>query len=544
MDWVGGSLRSESLNLGPGGHRSYRFLRGILGGLVRQFEADVADPRSAQSRRLNRLLSGAADTAFGDEHCLSQVESFSDFRNAVPIRRHSEMLPWLDRVAEGEQRVLVRDKTRMLLETSGTSGRPKHLPVTRAWEETVQQAQRLWSLGLIRDHAELSSGKLFALVSPNIHGHSPGGLPIGSNTGRIRAAQPYWLRRRYAVPSAVMCIEDAVIRQYVALRFALVSDVRAITTANPSLVLLLFRRLDEWREALSEDIRNGTVRSGPAASIAPAVRRKLERGLRPKPVPTEWAPTSLWNLASVNCWTGGPATFFADRLRTVLDGVPVRELGVNASEGTFAVPLSNDWPGSVLWVGGHLLEFVGRDGEVRWAWELEHGEQYRLIVTTSAGLWRYDMEDVVEVVGFCENTPLIRFVGKSGRFLNAVGERVTGEQVSSAMVKLEGAIDGFTVGVRMGDVPSYVVAFEGKIDGSYVAKTLDSALSELNVEYKSKRESGRLAPPVWCALPPGHYGRYRSQRLAEGAPDGQLKDPVLAISVDEWSRVVQGEDTR
>jgi len=459
----------------------------------------------------------------------------------VPVRTHSELLPWLDRVAQGEERVLVKERVRMLLETSGTTGRPKHLPVTRTWEETVQQAQRLWSLGLIRDHADLSKGKLFTLVSPAVHGHSSGGLPIGSNTGRIRAAQPYWLRRRYAVPRDVMDIDDAIVRQYVALRFALVSDVRAITTANPSLVLLLFRRLAEWREALSADIRDGTVRSGPALDIRPSVRKKLERRLRAQPIPKDWSPQALWNLSSVNCWTGGPATFFADRLRAVLDGVPVRELGVNASEGTFAIPLANDWPGSVLWVGGHLMEFIGSDGEPRWAWELEEGQHYRLVVTTSAGLWRYDMEDLVEVVGFCEQTPLVRFVGKSGRFLNAVGERVTAAQVSAAMVKIKGGIDGFTVGVKMGDVPRYVIAFEGKSSGSAVAETFDLALSNLNVEYESKRKSGRLGVPEWCVLPSGHYTRYRAQRLAEGAPDGQLKDPVLAINAVEWERVVQGE---
>jgi len=341
-----------------------------------------------------------------------------------------------------------------------------------------------------------------------------------------------------------MSIEAAIVRQYVALRFGITSDVRAITTANPSLVLLLFRRLEEWREALSKDIRDGTVREGPARAIEPGLRRKLERRVRASPVPDNWSPTSLWNLESVNCWTGGPAAFFAERLAEVLDGVPVRELGVNASEGTFAFPLANDWPGSVLWVGGHLLEFVGRDGEPRWAWELEEGEQYRLVVSTSAGLYRYDMEDMIEVVGFCERTPMLRFVGKAGRFLNAVGERVTGAQVSAAMVDVEGGITGFTVGVRMGDIPRYVIAFEGEIDGSVVAGSLDGALCRTNVEYESKRKSGRLDAPSWCVLPSGHYSRYRAQRVSEGAPDGQLKDPVIAIDQAEWDRVVQGMDER
>jgi len=533
-------LRKYPLGLEPGGHFAYRFLRGILSGQVRQFQADVADPRAAQARRLTQIVEASVDTTFGREHNLAAVRNFEDFRNAMPIRTHADLLPWLDRVAQGERGVLTMESPRMLLETSGTTGRPKHIPVTRSWEESVQRAQRLWSLGLAKEQPRMANGKLFSLVSPTTHGESPGGLPIGSNTGRIRSAQPFWVRRRYAVPDAVMGIEDAIVRQYVSLRFGMMADVRAITTANPSLLLLLFRRLNEWREELSQDIRDGTLRCGPASSIPTALREGLERGLRPSDVPHAWTPTERWDLASVNCWKGGPATFFANRLEEALGGVPVRELGVNASEGTFAFPLSQDWPGSVLWVGGHILEFIDSAGEPRWSWELEEGQQYRLVVSTSAGLWRYDMQDIVEVVGACENTPMVRFVGKAGRFLNGVGERVTGAQVSEALKSLGEALVGFTVAVRMGEVPRYVIAFEGKIDGTMLTERLDHGLSELNVEYASKRKSERLGAPEFHALPQGHYARYRSRLVANGAPDGQLKDPILATNAEEWGRVIGG----
>jgi len=242
----------------------------------------------------------------------------------------------------------------------------------------------------------------------------------------------------------------------------------------------------------------------------------------------------------VNCWKGGPAAYFAEKLEAVLDGVPVRELGVNASEGTFAIPLSKAWPGSVLWVGGHLLEFVDCDEQPRWAWELEEGRVYRLVVSTSAGLWRYDMQDLVEVVGFVGQTPMVRFVGKAGRFLNAVGERVTGAQVSQSLCTLGGALAGFTVSLQMGETPFYVIAFEGEIDGPSVADALDKGLAEQNVEYASKRKSERLAAPEWRVLPAGHYARYRAALAANGAPDGQLKDPVLAVTDQEWSKLING----
>ena len=149
---------------------------------------------------------------------------------------------------------------------------------------------------------------------------------------------------------AVMDIEDAVVRQYIAA-FGIPADVRRHHGQSFD-VAAVFRRLEKWRDALSRDIRDGTRRHGPAADIPGPLRATIEGWLRPRPVPQDWAPTSLWNLSSVNCWKGGPATYFADRLASALPGVPIRELGVNASEGTFAFPVSESWRWGSL-VGGH-----------------------------------------------------------------------------------------------------------------------------------------------------------------------------------------------
>ena len=528
-------------NLGQGGHGNYRLLRTVLSGHVRRLEKDLADPCAAQNRRFLAIIKGLKGTQFALEHGLERIPSLSEYRSAVPIRKAADYRGYLERVALGERRVLTRQKPSMLLETSGTTGQPKHLPVTGAWAESVQLAQRLWTLALVRDHEDLADGKALTMVSPAVHALSPGGIPIGSNTGRIRAAQPFWLRGRYAVPTEAMDIPDALARQYAVLRYGLAADVRSITTANPSLVLLLFRRIEEWERELRTDIANGTLREGPASSIPDQLRQRLERKMKPSAARPSLDPIEAWNLVSVNCWTNGPAEFFADRLRARLNGVPVRELGVSASEGSIAFPLAADWPGSVLWVGGHLLEFVLPNGDVLMAHEREEGMRARVVLTTSAGLYRYDMEDDVEVVGRCVNTPMVRFLGKSGRYLNAVGERVTEQHVSAAMAAIDHAIDGFTARVRVGETPVYTIAFEGHCDEGQLAEQFDRALRKQNVEYDSKRASGRIAPPQGVRLSSGHYGRLRASRVQAGASPGQIKDPIIAIDDMEWRRVLEVE---
>ena len=261
-------------------------------------------------------------------------------------------------------------------------------------------------------------------------------------------------------------------------------------------------------------------------------------------MPDTLDPTQLWDLASVNCWTNGPAAYFAERLQSVLPGIDIRELGVTASEGTFAVPLRSDWPGSVLWTGGPVMEFLFDDGRLKWPWELEEGDRARLVITTSAGLVRYDMADELEVVGRCKGTPMVRFVGKAGRYLNRVGERVTAGQVSSAMRSLSINAAGFTVFAEAGDIPFYVIGIEGENISPGLAEAFDSALSAHNIEYASKRRSGRLGPPVLQRLEAGHYARFRARRVAQGAPEGQLKDPILAVDRREWHMVLDTEQAR
>ena len=36
----------------------------------------------------------------------------------------------------------------------------------------------------------------------------------------------------------------------------------------------------------------------------------------------------------------------------------------------------------------------------------------------------------------------------------------------------------------------------------------------------------------------GTFARFRAQRVAEGAPEGQVKDPILAVDAREWGRLL------
>jgi hypothetical protein len=141
------------------------------------------------------------------------------------------------------------------------------------------------------------------------------------------------------------------------------------------------------------------------------------------------------------------------------------------------------------WLGGHVLEFRDAAGAVCSATEVETGGEYELVVTTEAGLWRYAMGDLVRITGWLGGAPRMVFLRKAGSFLNATGEKVTEEQVLAAGRRAFPGAVGLCAATEWCDPPRVVVAVEGAAPGDF-----DLELQRENLEYASKRESGRLAP--------------------------------------------------
>ena len=516
------------------GNGPYRLFRAFCGGPIQAFARGCEAARDTQQERLRVVLGGMMGTAFAADHGIRGDEDLEAFRGKVPVRTHAELSGWLDRVEGGEAGVLTREAPSMLLETSGTTGRPKHLPVTTAWARSVADAQQLWVLGLLRDDEGLASGKALSVVSVAEHARSAGGLPIGSNTGRMFLAQPWWVRWRAPVPYAAYGVEDPDLRAYCVLRHAVAQPVRSWTTANPSTILLYCRRMREWWEDLRADAADNTLCRGPAAALSPAERRRVRKGMARRRLGEDPHPAKVWPLRRVNCWTGGAASFFLGRLPAALGAaVPVREVGITASEGYFAVPVDDG--ASVAWLAGHVLEFVDAQERVWSAWELVPGQEYRLVVSTEAGLYRYDMGDIVRCVGWMGEAPRLVFVRKTGNVLNATGEKMTEDQVVTAARVAFRTATGISVSIGWSEVPVLRVAVEG--EGSIDA--FDASLRAQNVEYDSKRASGRIDAAVLTRVPEGRFADWRLARVRAGAPDAQVKDPVV-LDADAWDKLVEG----
>src|SRR5205085_4734172 len=117
----------------------------------------------------------------------------------------------------------------------------------------------------------------------------------------------------------------------------------------------------------------------------------------------------IWpRLALISCWADAAAGQFLAELRQLFPEVEIQPKGLLATEGFVSFPLT-DKPGAALALRCHFFEFEELGGRCRLAHELDRGGRYRVVVTTAGGLYRYQLGDEVEVVGFLHQCPLIRF---------------------------------------------------------------------------------------------------------------------------------------
>lgn len=522
------------------------------------------NPAAAQADALRRILTANTDTRFGREHGFASIRDWDTYRAQVPIRRYEDFLPYLEPMKQGEANILTAAPVELFTQTSGTSAAPKFLPVTRPFTIEHHQAHLFWMNQLLRDRPGNLIRRFLSIVSPAESDTTPGGIPVGSSSGYQYRHQSIPIRRMHAVPYDVFTVADAAARYHMILLFALRRDLSAVTSVNPSTLVVLADVLRTNAEALLEDLEAGVPRHAPGLSEAEC--SLLAPLLRPEPARAKslrermrhdgaLLPRNAWpGLVSLHTWQGGSAPYYLGKLPALWGDIPQRCLGLRASEGTCSIPLRDHTASGVVHVCGHALEFVQGEGDIRpdtptcLAHELETGKRYRVILSTGAGLYRYDLGDMVEVTGRFRNTPEIAFLHKAGNVLSLTGEKVTEDQVVDVMARAAGIIpptNGFTVTLELTDPPRYVLALECPEPlpsevAERVLQRFDEDLSGVNVEYRDKRASQRLAPPCLLLLAPGSYMRYRSHLQALGRPDGQIKPPHLVRPAGEGAAPVPG----
>jgi len=532
------------------------------------FVRAAADAPNAQAQILRNHFRRHAQSDFGREHGFNRLADYNEFIRAVPIRDYSGFAPYIDRLRRGETAALLGPRQRLLMFalTSGTTAEPKYIPVTQEFLRAYQHGWRVWGVKTLMDHPGALPRGIVQVTSPMRDHVTESGVPCGAITGLLAASQLPLVRRFYVAPLEVAEIADTVSKYYTIMRLAAPRDVSFLVTANPATILQLARTADAHKETLIRDVRDGTLAD--EFSIPPHVRRALASRLAPDPEAARrlaqgverfgaLRPRDYWNLAFLAHWTGGTMGLYRRYFPNWFGDIPVRDIGLLASEGRMSIPIEDGAAGGVLDVTSLFFEFIpaeeygGARPTVLRAHELVVGREYFLLLTNASGLTRYDIGDRVRVTGWFGLAPIVEFLSKGAHTSSLTGEKLTEHQAVAAMQLMptrgQPALDLFVLSPQFAERPFYRLWVDSDLlpeavraDPEGFAGHFDAALGRLNFEYAARRESDRLGPVELEVLPPRFLtDRDAKRRSAAASRAEQFKHQYLIAQtgVDgDWPR--------
>ena len=528
-----------------------------LAPMARKFELQTRDPMRAQKKVLFEYLIRNKNTEFGRKHGFSSIRSIEDFRSRVPIAGYESLRQLVDRMARGEKNVLTSDRPVFFGRTSGTTGKPKLIPVTRYSRDKKARLMALWAYYISRDHPETTNGKIFAIIDPEVKTFTESGLPCGPENGHAYVNLPYIIKRNCVIPYEIFEIESYNARYYTILRMAIEHDITTLATLNPSAIIILCQKIRRWKYRIIEDIEKVTLDRG--FDMPGRIRAAAEKRLKPNPSRAlglrrildekgELMPKDIWpNLKLIECWKGGTVKLYLEGLRKYFGDMPIRDFGCLSTETRSSIPITDEGAGGILAIDTNFYEFIPKediynaDRRALLCDQLEEGKEYLLVVTTPGGLYRYDTDDVIKVDGFFNKTPVIEFMQKGLNAVSLSGEKLyeshVNEAINAANSELKLAIRFLSASVQMDRPPRYIFLAEFTDDPppekkKTLLKSVEDQLCRRNLEYEDTRQRQELGSPILKVVKKGEFERYRSIRVAEGAHETQFKIPELIRSPD------------
>ncbi|AZQ62056.1 GH3 auxin-responsive promoter family protein [Flammeovirga pectinis] len=475
---------------------------------MHQIEHFMTHPIDVQQNLFKDLISSAKNTEWGKKYDYQSINNIEQFADRVPISTYEDLSPYIERMMKGEQNILWSSKISEFSKSSGTTNqRSKFIPVSK---EALEDCH-------------YKAGK--DLISIYLDNHPNTKIMFGKSLGIGGTYQKNDLNNE-----------------------SILGDVSAIIMKNlpfwaefmraPEIKVAL---MDEWESKI--ELIAGTTIDKNITSIAGVPTWTLILIERILEMTGKKTLIEVWPNLEV-FWHGAVA--FGPYRKTFKKLIGKDDINFtdvyNASEGFFGIQdTTNDDEFLLLLDYGVYYEFIPMDefdkekAEVIQLADVEIGKNYALLITTNAGLWRYQIGDTIR---FTSKFPYrIKISGRTKHFINAFGEEVVIENAEAA-IKAACAITNAEVR-NFTAAPVYLEQ-GGKKGGHEWAiefkhtpnnkdlfiQTLDETLRKVNSDYDAKRYKDiAIITPVVHFLEPRSFYNWMKKR---GKLGGQNKVPRLA----------------
>ncbi|MGO4773630.1 GH3 auxin-responsive promoter family protein [Flavobacterium sp. W22_SRS_FK3] len=459
-------------------------------------------PVETQQAIFKSLINSAKQTQFGVEHHFDKIKTVHDFKKHVPIRDYEDLKPYIDKVRMGEKNILWKGKPLYFAKTSGTTSGAKYIPLTKESIPTHVTAARNAILHYIHEtgNANFVNGKMIFLQGSPILTENYG-IKFGRLSGIVAHFVPKYLQKNRMPSWEINCIEDWDTKVNAIVEETIEQDM-TIISGIPSWVQMYFERLQEKSSGkkIGDLFKNFNLFIYGGVNYEP-YRAKFEKMIGRKVDSIELFP---------------------------------------ASEGFFAYQDSQKAKGMLLLLNSGIFyefikvdEFFEPNPKSYTIGEVETGVNYALIVSTNAGLWRYNIGDTVQFTSLFPHRVIVS--GRIKHYISAFGEHVIANEVENAMKEAtlgtKIVINEFTVAPQInpsGGLPyhEWFVEFESEPENiDSFAEAIDNSMRKQNIYYDDLITGNVLRKIVVTKVSKNGFQEYMK---SQGKLGGQNKIPRLS----------------
>ena len=513
------------------------------------------DPIRQQKKLLLSIIKRNANSQYGQQHHFSQIHSIEEFQEKVPVVQYDQLRELIKEHTQQDGNGLISGQAHHFINTSGSTGDRKLIAVSDRGNKFIKLFNRASQYMIQMLESSAYEHKMLVIAQPNFTGQTKSSIDFGSATSGFEHDYPKLLKDKLALHDSTFEIEDFDSRYYCMLRQSVEQSLSIIETQNPSTLILLAHFMMKWEKELIEDIFRGTIQkkfqSVHTDEILKSLKPnpKLAHHLRAMITQSEYktlTPQMVWpDLKIIVCWTQGNCGHYLQQLPEYygLD-VAIKDPGFLASEIYATLPIELNRASGIATFNNNFFEFVALDDvdsqkPVFYTLDqVEQGKQYYLYITNESGLYRYNMQDIVEIEGSYQNVPMFKFIQRAQAFTDICGEKITEQQIMQSVEKIEKSL-GLEV--------SFYIAFANKRKSGYelyiqseelsdeiineFSTKVDRELQILNKQYKKKRAKHELNSLKTTILKERSFEIYKKYKVQfDEIDDTQFKMNYLTQS--------------
>lgn len=514
------------------------------------FKQDCENAIAISKENLRKLMDDNVDTEYGRKYDFRHIQNVQDYQENVPLSTYSDYSDAVDAMRCGKKNVLTVYDVKHYIMTSGSMGKQKYIPLSTEALRCCMNPIYFASYASIEgiEEGQYLHMSVFRMEPP----HEEKDTILSAAFYReLYDSKIYDLDQRYLGGEKLLFTKGIGSVPYVKCWIALSSPQMAGIQAFFLYDIILFLHyMEEHYEIILQHMEQRSIPKEipiseevkalllnmpmPDAEWINFVRKECEKGMR-------GIVKRLWPKLKFVSGVGG-STFFAQEsvLRYYLNDIPIHYFSYAASECMMAIVTEPESVANVLMPRSGFFEFIpyGEENKVKTIEEVEIGKQYEIVITNFSGLYRYKSEDVVKIVGFYGEAPILEVCFRKNQAINVAGEKMDLQTIANAMQEM-GRQFGLQIyeysvcdekNLLPGRYQCFIEADGDLTHNEEMNLVFDALLKKKHVDYADVRSLGLIAMPQICCVKKGTHAeckRHFGAKQAQNKPLQYLSDPEV-----------------